>query len=78
MELSIKMEVVSLLITTMLAWFHYDRQSRSNLRYQLFTLCLALSGTTIILDEYAAEYALFYFSACNLFPDGRLQLLPDV
>ena len=50
MELSTKMEVVSLLITTMLAWFHYDRQSRSNLRYQLFTLCLALSGTTIILD----------------------------
>lgn len=50
MDFSIKMELVSLLITMLLWFFHYDRHNRSNQRYQLFSLCLLVSGISIFLD----------------------------
>ena len=49
MTFTITMELVSLLITLLLVLFHFDLRNR-NKQYYLFSLCLLLSGTTIVLD----------------------------
>lgn len=50
MELSIRLDLVALLITIILAVFHIDRQQKNSSRYRVFNACLALSGLTIVLD----------------------------
>ena len=48
--MGITLEVVSLLIVLVLALYHTDSQQRSSRRYQLFTMCLALSILTTLLN----------------------------
>lgn len=50
MELSIKLELVSLIIIMILFLFHYDYQRRRNVRYQLFNVCLLMTAGTIITN----------------------------
>ena len=50
MEISIKMEIIALMILTILFLYHWDRTSKSSTRYQLFTCGLFLSMTMIVLD----------------------------
>ena len=50
MTFTITMEVVSLLITFLLAMFHYDQPNRNNKQYHLFSACLFISFIAIALD----------------------------
>lgn len=48
--MGITLEVISLLIVVVLALYHTDSQQRSSRRYQIFTMCLALSALTNFLN----------------------------
>lgn len=50
MTFTITMEVVSVLITFLLAMFHYDQRNRNNKQYHLFSACLFISFIAIALD----------------------------
>lgn len=54
MELSIHMETAALLVIAILALFHYDKKTGHNLRYRLFSVCLAASELTIFVDMASA------------------------
>ena len=48
--MGITLEVISLLIVLVLVLYHTDSQQRASRRYQLFTMCLALSVLTTSLN----------------------------
>lgn len=50
MDISIKMEAISLIIIGIISLFHYDRNSKYIKRYQLFNICLLLTAGTLISD----------------------------
>lgn len=54
MEYSIKIEMIALVILTILFIYHWDRQSQSSTRYQLYSYGLILSMVMIVLDVTSA------------------------
>ena len=50
MDVSIKLEAISLIIIGIIGLFHYEKKSRSIKRYQLFNLCLWLTAATLVSD----------------------------
>lgn len=65
MEYSIKVELIALLIIAILALFHHDKNAGCGLRYQLFSICLAASEVTILVDT-ASTLALTYHASIPL------------
>jgi len=65
MEYSIKIEMIAMIILVILFIYHWDRQSRSSTRYQLFTCGLLSSMGMIVLDI-----------ACTLVL-GKMGIVPD-
>lgn len=50
MQLSIELEVISLLIIGILALFHQDKYARRNKRYRFFNWALVLNGSALFLN----------------------------
>lgn len=50
MDVSVKLEAISLIIIGIIALFHKDRNSRYEKRYKLFSVCLLLTTATLVSD----------------------------
>ena len=50
MDVSIYLDAISLVIIGVIGLFHYEPRRRKVRRYQLFNLCLMLTGATLISD----------------------------
>ena len=69
--MSITLEAISLLIVLLLTLYHMDRQQRASRRYQFFTVCLALSALTILLNI-ASIVCINYASSVPLWLNNTL------
>ena len=50
MDISVKLEAISLVVIGIIALFHQDRNSRYEKRYKLFNVCLLLTTATLVSD----------------------------